>query len=298
MKKIIYLSGVLTILLFILYMAGAIDLTLRTADTVLSEGNKLMEAGMYQQALEKYKKGLEEDPDDPELNYNAGQALYKLGEYASAAEYYEKSSLSTPDRYINLGNCYLKQNYCNRAAECYKQGILEFPQDVPLKYNYEYALEQIRKMEQEADKDEEKDEEDEQNSGEDEQGDNKDKQSGGDSDQDDGENKQTDGESEQGEGEDEKDSGEDEQSSSGDDQDDGEDKQNGNESEPDDGGQDSGNSIQSSGTVPDDPDDAAQQRQARSVIENALEALERQEAESLKNNRGKDHSYEEGQYEW
>ncbi len=281
MKKIFFISVSLAIILLVLFLSGAIDFSTSVRDSALAEGNRLMKAGRYQEAFEAYERGLKENPQDPELNYNSGQALYNMGEYSHAAEYYERSSLRTPDRYLNMGNCRLKQNDYRRAAEFYRQGILEFPQDVPLKYNYEYALEQIKQMEQLDGEDEGEQSDSEAGEG---------KQSGDEGD----EGEQGDGEgsqSEQNGGQGEQRDGEDESKQGGEDNQSGEDEQGG------EGGQDD-EVGQSAGIVQGGHDDDAAKRQARSVIENALEALEKQEADSLKNNRSRNHIYEEGDYEW
>ena len=242
MKKIFYVSGSLAAILLVLFLIGAIDFSESKRDKALSQGNRLMESGRYREALEAYERGLEDHPRDAELNYNSGHALYSMGDYSGAEMYYEASELPVPDRYLKMGNCRLNQGDYGRAAKYYMQGILEFPQDVPLKYNYEFAQEQIQQTEQQGD-------------GEGEQGD--------------GEGGQDDGEGEQGDGEGEQDDGE--------------------------GGQDDGQGEQQ-GIGEDDAE--AEQRQTRSVIEHVLEALEKQEADSLKNNRNRNHIYEEGQYEW
>lgn len=221
MKKIFYVSGSLAAILLVLFLIGAIDFSESKRDKALSQGNRLMESGRYREALEAYERGLEDHPRDAELNYNSGHALYSMGDYSGAEKYYEASELPVPDRYLKMGNCRLNQGDYGRAAKYYMQGILEFPQDVPLKYNYEFAQEQIQQTEQ-----------------------------------------QGDGEGEQGDGEGEQDDGQGEQQGIGED------------------------------------DAEAEQRQTRSVIEHVLEALEKQEADSLKNNRNRNHIYEEGQYEW
>ena len=251
MKKLFYISGSLAAILLILFLIGAINFSKSMKDTALTEGNRLMESGRYQEAFEVYENGLKEYPQDPELSYNAGQALYSMGDYSRAAEYYGKSSLSTPERYLNMGNCSLKQNDYSQAVERYKQGILEFPQDVSLKYNYEYALEKISQREQQ-------------------DGDEGEEQSGEGEEQGSGE-----------EGEEQDGSGEDEEQGSGEDEEQG-----------------GGEEGEEQGSSEGDIEGAAEEKQARSVIENALEALEKQEAESLKNNRNQKHIYEEGEYEW
>ena len=278
MKKLFYISGSLAAILLILFLIGAINFSKSMKDTALTEGNRLMESGRYQEAFEVYENGLKEYPQDPELSYNAGQALYSMGDYSRAAEYYGKSSLSTPERYLNMGNCSLKQNDYGQAVERYKQGILEFPQDVSLKYNYEYALEKISQREQQ-------------------DGDEGEEQSGEGEEQGSGEEGEEQGSGEEGEEQGSGEEGEEQDGSEGE-------EQGGEEGEEQDGseGEEQGGEGEEQGSGEDeeqgDIEGAAEEKQARSVIENALEALEKQEAESLKNNRNQKHIYEEGEYEW
>jgi tetratricopeptide (TPR) repeat protein len=105
MKKIFFALLSLAAVLLVLFLTGVIDFSRSVRDEALANGNRLMKAGRYQEALEAYERGLKENPQDPELNYNSGQALYNMGEYSRAVGYYEKSALSTPDKYINMGNC-------------------------------------------------------------------------------------------------------------------------------------------------------------------------------------------------
>jgi Ca-activated chloride channel family protein len=96
------------------------------------------------------------EKDDPALYFNAAQAAYQQGAYEAAAAYYNLSPEST-DKYINLGNAAF---YLGEAAEdpeemmdlyvyalqSYYEGILLYPRDIPLKYNYEWLKQRIEEM--------------------------------------------------------------------------------------------------------------------------------------------------------
>ena len=54
-------------------------------------GNTLAVAGEYAEALESYRKGLEEKADDHEAAYNAGLMCEALGQLAEAEQYYDQA---------------------------------------------------------------------------------------------------------------------------------------------------------------------------------------------------------------
>ena len=56
----------------------------RGAAENVREGNRLLDAGQYDEALSKYDAALKESPETPEIAYNRGIALYRLGKYADA----------------------------------------------------------------------------------------------------------------------------------------------------------------------------------------------------------------------
>ena len=146
MKKVLLLSGLLTVILLSMSLTGLTD-----KDDSVKEamwlGNKEYESGAYDEALLLFESGFEVSPDDESLNFNAAQAAYLLGEYGKAEEYYGKSG-DNIERFLNVGNIYAAlgdsveeneqklQSYL-QALKYYQEGIVMFPQNVPLKYNYE-----------------------------------------------------------------------------------------------------------------------------------------------------------------
>jgi len=56
----------------------------RSGAELLREGNRLLADGQYAEALAAYERAGEKLPDAPEVAYNRGIALYRLGEYARA----------------------------------------------------------------------------------------------------------------------------------------------------------------------------------------------------------------------
>jgi tetratricopeptide (TPR) repeat protein len=78
------------------------------------EGRKLYQAGKFEEALNRYRQLLTQDPDSPGINFQAALALYKTGNYQKAAEHLTKALL-TEDRELevravyNYGNCKFRQ---------------------------------------------------------------------------------------------------------------------------------------------------------------------------------------------
>ena len=107
MKKVFYTSGALVVLLLILFSTGILDYK-NIKREVLIKGNAQYTEGNYEKAQEFYAKGIEKKPEDFELNFNSGQALYCLKDYQQAMAYYEKSSPEKIEKYLNSGNCSLR----------------------------------------------------------------------------------------------------------------------------------------------------------------------------------------------
>lgn len=155
MKKLFYISGALTLTFGILFLFGVLDFHHTTA-RALAKGNRLYAEESFTEALEAYNAGLQNKADHPILNYNAAQASFRLEAYDRAAELYGNAPASV-DLYLNRGNSFLRlgdqtedinrklQHYAS-ALETYKQGILAFPQNVELKFNYEYVLEKLKEL--------------------------------------------------------------------------------------------------------------------------------------------------------
>lgn len=294
MKRVFIASGVIAALMVLLFLSGVLDFWDSKAE-LLSKGNRESESGNYAEAFEIYYKGLSKFEDDPVLSHNAGQALYCMGDWLRATEYYSRSTLKNVDRYLNMGNCntkigdvfenvdenadesvYVMLGFYRKALEVYRQGILAFPQEISLKYNYEYVKEKIRQLEQEIDRRQHEDMHRQSDEG---QRDDKDQQGGGDQ-----------------QGNVEQKDHDDQQSGGG--QQEGGDQQDDDDRQTE--GDQSGSNDESSGVGrPVDDEPAIDDRiQTRSEIEYILQMIEKQEKESLKNNQGNRFRDEEEEYDW
>lgn len=78
------------------------------------EADRLLAAGKYDEALERYHRALRLHPDAPSLRYGAGLALYKKKEYPKARDSFA-AALTAEDRglkfgaALSLGNCWYRE---------------------------------------------------------------------------------------------------------------------------------------------------------------------------------------------
>ncbi|MBP7176787.1 MAG: tetratricopeptide repeat protein [Thermoclostridium sp.] len=155
MKKLFISSGMITLVFGILFLFGVLDFN-HTVGRAMVTGNRLYGTEEFDKALEAYAAGLQKEPENPTLNFNAAQASYRLKAYDKAIGFYDKAS-ATADLYLNAGNSSLrlgdsteeenqKIQLYTAALETYKQGILAFPQNVELKFNYEFAFEKLKAL--------------------------------------------------------------------------------------------------------------------------------------------------------
>ena len=62
-----------------------------TKDALVARGDKLLQAGGFEEALALFEEALKLDGGDPDLWNRAGVALRSLGRYAESVEYFEQS---------------------------------------------------------------------------------------------------------------------------------------------------------------------------------------------------------------
>ncbi len=90
-------------------------------------GNRLYRAGKYQEAVAAYAEALKRGDDSPELHYNYGTALLRLGRYAEADQQL-KAALRNVEPNLrektlyNLGNRYLYEARAQQSAAAQTTG--------------------------------------------------------------------------------------------------------------------------------------------------------------------------------
>ena len=264
-KKLLWISGVASLLsLFFLWQGWAAA----QADEILRWGNSLYASNDYSAALSAYEEGIELAGGSGRFQFNAAQAAYLLGDYEKAVQHYEKAE-DTVEKYLNAGNVFFlageaaeedeqKVELYLQALAIYGEGIVRFPANVPLKYNYELVRSKLSAQSQNSedgepgeDSEEQEGQEGEQTEGS--QGENSSREEDG---QDSASTEQSDPSAPSGE--------EENASQEGDEETDGDEDQ------------------QSASSGEDDKEEGDQDREA---LERILQMLQNQEEQSLKNNQ-------------
>ena len=109
----------------------------------------------YAEATVDYLKADESGNGYYKSVFNLGDAMYKQGQYDSAASKFEKVS-RMPDlddktrakAYHNLGNSLMNRQRYQEAVDAYKQALKANPKDMDTKYNLEYAKRKLALQQQ------------------------------------------------------------------------------------------------------------------------------------------------------
>ncbi|MCQ2251456.1 MAG: hypothetical protein MJZ66_10155 [Bacteroidales bacterium] len=167
-------------ILIIACMLSALSSAAQTEKKFIREGNEHFWNGEYDQAEAQYQKGINENASSYEAVYNLGMAQYKEGKYAEANNTFVNLAKSQTEAdkiaecSYNIGNVKLamatiddlgkltpqqKDNgkgddiskrieHCKGAIEAYKLALRQKPSDKECKYNYLYAKELLKKLEE------------------------------------------------------------------------------------------------------------------------------------------------------
>lgn len=126
------------------------------AENLARKGNGAYGKKDFPKAYECYNKALDIAPKTGKILFNRGDSYFRLEDYPKAAEDFEKAAESpkTASRAsFNAGNAYYKLSDYPKAVDNYKKAILADPGDKNAKYNLQKALEQIKKQQQDKNKD-------------------------------------------------------------------------------------------------------------------------------------------------
>lgn len=160
MKKIVFS-------ILVLFLIGASVEDARKANEAYRSGN-------YAEAVKLYKKAINEDPENPKLYYNLGNALAKEGNPEEAIRYFEqfKAMTNDPEQQAmadyNIGNIYTENQQWDKAVNSYKNALRYQSVDQDAKHNYELALkknqeQQENQQQQQDDQNQEQDQQQDQN---------------------------------------------------------------------------------------------------------------------------------------
>ncbi len=141
-------------LIWFLLLALAINLY-ADVGSLMRKGNGLYRQEKYEDALKAYQKAQVLEPDNPDIRFNLGAALYKLNKYNEAMPEWQLALVSKNKKTkaaatYNMGNTSFKGGDLESAINFYKLSLSINPNDIQAKQNLEFALkvkEQLEKQE-------------------------------------------------------------------------------------------------------------------------------------------------------
>lgn len=144
--------------MILLAQAGVINaqsLHMRQADRLYREKK-------FTESLHEYQKAVEENAEDPTVNYNLGDAYFRNDKFDEAEKAYDKplaegNSADMRQRaFYNKGVSFSKQSKLEESIAAYKSALLLNPSDNDARINLQKALlEQKKKQDPEKDNKEE-----------------------------------------------------------------------------------------------------------------------------------------------
>lgn len=116
-------------------------------------GNRLYAERQYAQALLAYQDAQAELPEQPELRYNVGNTLHRLGDYSRAISETLQLRPDAPAGLLqaaayNIGNSLYRLEQFAAAVEAYKQALRLKSDDQDAKYNLELALRKLAEQQE------------------------------------------------------------------------------------------------------------------------------------------------------
>ncbi len=110
----------------------------KEAENYFTKALEYHDLGLYDKAIESYKKGIEIQKSLPEPYFNLGNAYYGLENYKEAIESYQQAinlKKDYPDAYFNLGNAFLDVEDYQQAIEAYEITLKYAPKEAGAYYN-------------------------------------------------------------------------------------------------------------------------------------------------------------------
>lgn len=96
------------------------------------------QTGIYDRAISAYRKVLQMRADDPEAYFNLGKSLSYTGEYAEATKYLERALEIDPEHLLSqnlLGVIYKNSGEYDKATAVFRKALLKYPNYPELRNN-------------------------------------------------------------------------------------------------------------------------------------------------------------------
>jgi Ca-activated chloride channel family protein len=117
------------------------------------KGNRLYAEGDFDKALTEYRGAQVLAPDLPVLSFNAGDALFRKGEFPDAIREFgnaaaSKDPILSSAALYNAGTAFMQAGQLDTAVEALKSSLKLNPGDVDAKQNLELALQMMQQQQQ------------------------------------------------------------------------------------------------------------------------------------------------------
>lgn len=92
---------------------------------------------------------------ETQIKFSQGVDAYKKGDYAQAIENFEgiiKGKRESVSIYFNLGNSYFRSGKLGKSILNYERALKLMPRDSDLNFNYQYAINRVKQVEQDQSK--------------------------------------------------------------------------------------------------------------------------------------------------
>ncbi len=125
----------------------------QSARKLVAQGNRAYKAGEYDKALAKYKEAKEAGGAPGVVEYNLGNAHYRLGESEPAQQAYglslsPKETEANSASLYNLGNAFYQGQKFEEAISAYVEALKRNPSDEDARYNLELARRMLSQAQQ------------------------------------------------------------------------------------------------------------------------------------------------------
>ena len=116
----------------------------------IRQGEEAYGEERYDEALKEFLDAQVENPEDPLLQYNIGEAHYRMNSFTEAEAAFQSAANSgdpvlEEKSFYNLGNCAYRQGKLEEAVAYYQKALELTPEDEDARFNLEFVREEIKR---------------------------------------------------------------------------------------------------------------------------------------------------------